>query len=117
MRIGATFAGLTITTMLFETFLQDLRIGLRVLVKEKSFCFLAVMVLAIGICAVATQYAVVNGVLLRGFTFPAAERLVGVQLVDPNACREAMFPTTFSARSVCPRSWGATSRPRTTVLA
>ena len=31
---------------MFESFLQDVRIGLRVLFKEKSFCFLAVLVLA-----------------------------------------------------------------------
>ena len=69
--------------MLLETFLQDLRIGLRVLIKEKGFCALAVFVLALGICGVATMYAVVNGVLLRGFSFPDADRLVDVQLVDP----------------------------------
>ena len=69
--------------MIIETFLQDLRIGLRVLIKEKSFCALAVFVLAIGICAVATQFAVVNGVLLRAFTFRDADRLVDVLMVDP----------------------------------
>jgi len=80
--------------MIIETFLQDLRIGLRVLVKEKSFCALAVFVLAIGICAVATQFAIVNGVLLRGFSFRDADRLVDVQLVDP-----ANFtPNNFNSR-------------------
>ncbi|MFI5356934.1 MAG: ABC transporter permease [Opitutales bacterium] len=69
--------------MFFESFLQDIRIGFRVLLKERSFCALAVFVLALGICAVATQFAVVNGVLLRGFSFPAPDRLVDVQLVDP----------------------------------
>lgn len=69
--------------MLLETFLQDLRIGLRVLIKEKSFCAIAVSVLALGICAVTTMFAVVNGALLRGFSFPGAERLVDVQLADP----------------------------------
>ena len=33
--------------MIIETFLQDLRIGLRVLIKEKSFCALAITVLAL----------------------------------------------------------------------
>jgi putative ABC transport system permease protein len=80
--------------MFFETFLQDLRIGSRVLLKEKSFCVLAVSVLAIGICAVATQYAVVNGVLLRGFNFRAPERLVDVQLVDP----KNFSPSNFNSR-------------------
>jgi predicted permease len=69
--------------MFLETILQDLRIGLRVLVKEKGFCTLAASILALGICGVATMFAIINGVLLRGFTFPEAERLVDVQLVDP----------------------------------
>ena len=69
--------------MFLETFLQDLRIGFRVLLKEKGFCAMAVSVLALGICGVATMFAVVNGVLLRGFSFPDADRLVDVQLVDP----------------------------------
>ena len=69
--------------MFLESFLQDLRIGFRVLLKEKGFCALAVFVLALGICGVTTMFAVVNGVLLRGFNFPDADRLVDVQLVDP----------------------------------
>ena len=69
--------------MFLQNALQDVRIGLRVLIKEKSFCTLAVGVLALGICAVATQFAIVNGVLLRGFSFPRAEQLVDVLLVDP----------------------------------
>jgi predicted permease len=80
--------------MFFETFLQDLKIGLRVLIKEKSFCFLAVSVLALGICAVTTQYAVVNGVLLHAFPFPGADRLVSVQLVDPST----FTPENYSSR-------------------
>ncbi len=80
--------------MFLEAFLQDLRIGLRVLVKEKGFCFLAVAVLALGICAVATQYAVVNGILLHAFKFTGGERLVGVSLVDP----ASITPSGFNAR-------------------
>ena len=69
--------------MLIESFIQDVRIGLRVLVKEKSFCALAITVLALGICAVTTQFAIVNGVLLRGFSFPHPEQLVDALMVDP----------------------------------
>jgi hypothetical protein len=58
---------------MIETFFQDLRIGLRVLVKDKGFCAIAVTVLALGIGAVATQFSVVNAVFLRGFSFPNAE--------------------------------------------
>ncbi len=80
--------------MFIQTFLQDLRIGLRVLIKEKAFCALAVFVLALGICGVTTQFAVVNGVLLRGFSFPHAEQLVDVNLVDPTN----FAPGNFNSR-------------------
>ena len=63
--------------------MQDLRIGLRVLVKERGFCALAVTVLALGICGVTTMFSVVNAVMLRGFSFPNADRLVSVQFIDP----------------------------------
>ena len=68
--------------MIFETLLQDLRIGARVLLKEKGFCALAVIVLALGICGVATMYSVVNGTMLRGFSYPNANRLAGIQVID-----------------------------------
>jgi len=68
-----------------ETFRRDLRIGLRVLVKEKSFCALAVIVLALGICGVTTMFSVVNGVMLRGFSFPNADRLVSANFIDPSS--------------------------------
>jgi putative ABC transport system permease protein len=68
-----------------ETFLQDIRIGVRVLIKERSFCALAVIVLALGICGVTTMFSVVNGVMLRGFSFPTADRLVSANFVDPSS--------------------------------
>src|SRR3954453_12193474 len=71
--------------MVAETFLQDLRIGLRVLIKEKAFCALAVTVLALGICGVTTMFSVVNGVMLRGFSFPTAERLASANFIDPSS--------------------------------
>ena len=79
---------------MLETFFQDLRIGFRVLLKEKSFCALAVFVLAIGIGGVTTQFAVVNGVILHAFDFPDADRLVDVQMVDP----DGFTPSNFNSR-------------------
>jgi len=68
-----------------ETLRRDLRIGLRVLIKEKSFCALAVIVLALGIAGVTTMFSVVNGVMLRGFSFPTAGRLVSLNFIDPTS--------------------------------
>ncbi|HZE88987.1 MAG TPA: ABC transporter permease, partial [Verrucomicrobiae bacterium] len=66
-------------------FVQDLRIGFRVLLREKAFCAMAVTVLALGICGVTTTFSVVNGVMLRGFSFPNAPRLASVRFVDPTS--------------------------------
>jgi putative ABC transport system permease protein len=71
--------------MILDTFRQDLRIGLRVLFKEKAFCVLAILVLALGIGGAMTQFAVVNAIVLRGFSFPHPEQLVSVGLIDPKA--------------------------------
>src|SRR5256712_4308496 len=71
--------------MILDSFRQDVRVGLRVLFKEKSFCFLAVLVLALGIGGATTQFTVVNAIVLRGFSFPHPEQLVSVGLIDPKA--------------------------------
>ncbi len=64
---------------------QDLRVGLRVLRREKGFCAMAIAVLALGICGVTTTFSVVNGVMLRGFSFPNAARMVSVSFIDPTS--------------------------------
>jgi putative ABC transport system permease protein len=70
---------------MFESIRQDIRVGLRVLFKEKSFCFLAMLVLGLGIGGVTTQFTVVNAFVLRGFSFPHPEQLMAVGLIDPQA--------------------------------
>jgi len=71
--------------MFIKSFSQDVRVGLRLLLKDKSFCFLAVLVLAVGICGVTTQFSVVNAIVLRGFSFPHPEQLMSIGLIDPQA--------------------------------
>src|SRR5438477_5057329 len=70
---------------MFNSFWQDVRVGFRVLMKDKTFCFLAVFVLALGICGVTTQFTVVNALVLRGFSFPHPEQLMSIGLIDPQA--------------------------------
>ena len=71
--------------MITDSLFRDVKIGLRVLIKEKGFCALAVIVLALGIAGVTTMFSVVNGVMLRGFSFPNAGRLISVNFVDPTS--------------------------------
>jgi predicted permease len=71
--------------MFTQDLVRDVKVGLRVLIKEKGFCALAVVVLALGIAGVTTMFSVVNGVMLRGFSFPNAGRLVSLNFIDPTS--------------------------------
>src|ERR1041385_7473993 len=71
--------------MILDSFTQDFRVGLRVLLKDKLFLLLSILVLALGIGGAMTQFAVVNAIVLRGFSFPHPEQLVTVGLIDPKA--------------------------------
>src|SRR3982751_5394187 len=71
--------------MILDSFVQDVRVGFRVLVNDKAFCVLAVLVLGLGIGGATTQFTVVNAIVLRGFSFPHPEQLMSVGLIDPKA--------------------------------
>ena len=68
---------------LMETFWQDVRYGARVLAKSKSFTFIAVVTLALGIGANTAIFSVVNELLLRPLPYRDAERLVMLWEVSP----------------------------------
>lgn len=63
-------------TGLFTALAQDLRYGVRMIMKDRSFTFVATAILALGIGATTVMFAVVDAVLIRPLPYMHAERLV-----------------------------------------
>src|SRR5882724_4323698 len=59
-----------------STLIQDIRYGIRMLLKNPAMTLVAALTLALGIGANTTIFSALNGLLLRPLPVASAERLV-----------------------------------------
>src|SRR5215470_14521327 len=83
---------------MFITIWQDIRRGLRTLVKYKSFTAIAVAVIALGVGANTAIFSVINAVLLRPLPYQNEDRIVMVWENDTleGNLKNAVAPANFS---------------------
>src|SRR2546429_7116658 len=67
-----------------ETFVMDLRLAIRMLVKKPGFTAVAVLTLALGIAVNATIFSLVSAFLLRRPPVHDARRVVAVSSINAN---------------------------------
>ena len=85
-----------------ETIIQDIRFGLRMLVKSPSLSIVATIALALGIGANTAIFSVVNAVLLRPLPFPNSNQLYALFETDTQQGRirgSHSYPNFFDLRA------------------
>jgi len=75
---------------MIDGFLQDLKHGARMLVKNPGFTFIAMISIAIGVGANAAMFSLADGLVLRPIQAPRAGEIVSVSAIAPRV-NETVF--------------------------
>src|SRR5690349_2328615 len=65
-----------------ESLLQDLRLGIRMIVKHPGVAGIAVTALALGLGLTATMFSIIEGAFLKGMPFPEPRQLIAIERTD-----------------------------------
>jgi predicted permease len=66
-----------------ENLWQDLRFGVRMLIKHPTLSLISIITFGLGIGLTTTVFSVVNGALFKGLPFEEADRLVALDATNP----------------------------------
>ncbi len=69
---------------MFDTLRQDVRQGVRMLLKNPGFSLVAVASIAVGVAACATMFSVADGMVLRPLPVPRASEVVTINSTAPD---------------------------------
>src|SRR5688572_6000590 len=77
---------------------QDIKYGARMLTKSRRFTVVALFTLGLGMGANGAIFSVINGVLLKPFSFPDSERLAVVweRCLNQGLPRMVVSPPNFA---------------------
>jgi putative ABC transport system permease protein len=90
-----------------DRFLQDFRLAVRALARQRTFTLVAILTLALGVGATTAIYSVVYGVLLKPLPYPNSGRLVALGQTSRQAPTE---PTDGSSSPVNFQDWKRASQ-------
>jgi putative ABC transport system permease protein len=82
---------------LLESLLRDLRFGVRLLGKDRTFTAMAVLTLALGIGANTAIFGLVDSAFLRGLPFREPERLVHIWTIEADGDLHTPTPAVYQA--------------------
>jgi putative ABC transport system permease protein len=77
---------------LLDAVAQDVRIGMRTLLRHPRFSAVAIAVLALGIGGTTAVFSVFNAVVLRPLPYPEPDRLVQVVEMNPERAAREGWP-------------------------
>ena len=80
-----------------ESFMQDVRYGVRSLVKNPGFATVAILTLALGIGANTAIFSVVNGVLLKSVAVSSSRTIVRFEDMQPKLAAAPLSAPEFIA--------------------